>query len=73
MFLTRYLMALGVPEDIAAVDACNIEHGLSDITFQRMRTHIQHCAYDCPHAPQRHFLEFNNIKIRDGRRKRTSQ
>ncbi len=32
-FLTDFLVRLGVPKDIAASDACKIEHVLSDATF----------------------------------------
>lgn len=32
--LTRYLVQLGVPEDIAMEDACKIEHDLSEQSYQ---------------------------------------
>lgn len=63
-FLAGYFMALGVPEDVAIADACSIEHGLSEITYSRMRTHIKHCVCDCPHAPAEHFFEFNSDLLR---------
>ena len=31
--LTKYLIQLGVPDDIAAEDACKIEHDLSEDSF----------------------------------------
>lgn len=37
--LTRYLMALGVPEEIAAEDACRIEHVLSQESFEAIKNH----------------------------------
>lgn len=32
--LTKYLIQLGVPEEIAREDACKVEHDLSDESFQ---------------------------------------
>ncbi len=38
--LTEYLTAIGVPEDIAAEDACKMEHVISDETFNAIKTHL---------------------------------
>ena len=38
--LTQWLTWLGVPPDIAAEDACKIEHDLSPETFQALKDHI---------------------------------
>ena len=38
--LTQWLTWLGVPPDIAAEDACKIEHDLSPETFQALKNHI---------------------------------
>lgn len=38
--LTRVLVNLGVPEDVAAEDACKIEHDISDISFEIIKQHI---------------------------------
>ena len=38
--LTRWLTALGVSPEVAAEDACRIEHDISDETFQKLRDHI---------------------------------
>lgn len=35
--LTGLLVQLGVPQDIAAEDACNVEHVISTETFDRLR------------------------------------
>lgn len=35
--LTHYLISLGVPEDIAAEDACKIEHIISKESFQAIK------------------------------------
>ena len=37
--LTQFLIRLGVSEEVAAADACKIEHDLSDETFEKIRTH----------------------------------
>ncbi len=38
--LTQWLTQLGVSPQVAAEDACRLEHDLSDETFQRMKEHI---------------------------------
>jgi len=38
--LTRMLTALGVPEDVAAEDACRIEHVISEETFDAIKQHL---------------------------------
>ena len=35
--LTKYLIQLGVPDEIARTDACKIEHDLSDVSFEAIR------------------------------------
>ncbi len=37
--LTRFLMGLGVDEETARYDACNIEHDVSDTTFSAIKRH----------------------------------
>lgn len=37
--LTKFFIALGVDEKVAAIDACKIEHDLSEETFQKIREH----------------------------------
>ena len=39
--LCHMLMRLGVSEETARVDACKIEHDLSDETFEAIRKHLQ--------------------------------
>ncbi len=39
--LTEILMAIGVDREIAARDACKIEHDLSDETFEAMKRHLK--------------------------------
>lgn len=39
--LTKWLVQLGVPEDIAAEDACKLEHDISEETFDKMKAHIE--------------------------------
>jgi len=38
-FLTKVLIQLGVDEEIAKVDACKIEHHISDEAFEMMKQH----------------------------------
>lgn len=35
--ISSLLIGLGVPEDIAKDDACKVEHGLSEISFQKIK------------------------------------
>lgn len=37
--LTQFFVRLGVPEAIAAEDACKIEHDISDTTFAALKKH----------------------------------
>lgn len=37
--LTQFFMHIGVPEKIAAEDACKIEHDISDTTFEALKKH----------------------------------
>ena len=40
--LTKWLVALGVPEDIAVEDACRIEHVISEESFEAIKQHSHH-------------------------------
>ena len=40
--LTRFLMALGVSEEVAAEDACRMEHVISNESFEAMKNHAEH-------------------------------
>lgn len=37
--ISKFLMKLGVNEDVALEDACRIEHVISDETFQKIKEH----------------------------------
>ena len=39
--LTKMLMGLGVPADVAAEDACRMEHTISDVSFEAIRAHLE--------------------------------
>ena len=39
--LTDLLTRLGVPPEIAAEDACRVEHVISPITFDKLKEHVQ--------------------------------
>ena len=38
-YLTKFLVCLGVSEDVAAEDACRMEHVISDESFKAMKEH----------------------------------
>lgn len=38
--LTTLLVQIGVPEDVAAKDACKMEHDISDATFEAIKKHV---------------------------------
>ena len=38
--LTKMLVDLGVAEDVAAEDACRLEHAISDASFEAIKKHI---------------------------------
>ena len=40
LLLTKWLIHLGVSEDVAAQDACRIEHDVSVESFDALRAHI---------------------------------
>lgn len=41
IMMTNWLIRLGVPKDIAAEDACKIEHVLSQESFDAIKKHIE--------------------------------
>ncbi len=41
LFLTKWLVRLGVDEEIAAQDACKIEHDISKESFEAIKNHIK--------------------------------
>ncbi|HML46073.1 MAG TPA: metal-dependent transcriptional regulator [Clostridia bacterium] len=40
--LTDYLVSLGVDEETAQIDACKLEHDMSQESFEKLREHYQH-------------------------------
>lgn len=40
VLLTKALISLGVPEDIASEDACRVEHYISQETFDKIKEHF---------------------------------
>lgn len=38
--IREWLIHIGVPEDVAAEDACKMEHDLSAVTFERMKEFV---------------------------------
>jgi len=39
--LTSFFVRLGVPEEVAAEDACKIEHVISEVSFQALKKHAE--------------------------------
>lgn len=39
--LSKMLVAMGVPEEIATEDACRMEHTISDVSFEAIRRHVE--------------------------------
>ena len=52
--LTSVLISLGVSEDVAASDACKIEHDISDETFERIKNHLKEYGTDSDAARKAH-------------------
>ncbi len=44
LLFTDWLVSMGVPEDIAAEDACRIEHCLSNESFEAIKLHLKECT-----------------------------
>ena len=40
-FFTKQLMEAGVPKDIAAQDACKLEHVISEISFKKLKEAVR--------------------------------
>ncbi|MCC8074764.1 MAG: metal-dependent transcriptional regulator [Clostridiales bacterium] len=43
--LSQWLTELGVDPQIAAEDACRIEHDISEVTFEKIKEHIRDCHH----------------------------
>lgn len=43
--LSQWLTELGVDPEIAAEDACRIEHDISEVTFEKIKEHIRDCHH----------------------------
>ena len=43
--LTKWLMALGVSPEVAAEDACRMEHDISNETFEKLKAHIEQVGF----------------------------
>lgn len=41
VLISGWLVSLGVPADIAAEDACKMEHDISPVTFERLKDYIR--------------------------------
>lgn len=41
LVLTKALVSLGVPEEQAKIDACKVEHDISEVTFEAIKRHME--------------------------------
>lgn len=48
--LTDFFIRLGVDPEVAAADACKVEHDLSEETFQKIKEHVQKTLPDAQTA-----------------------
>ena len=39
--ITNFLISIGVDEETAALDACKMEHSISDVSFEAIKKHVQ--------------------------------
>ncbi len=39
--ITNFLISIGVDEETAALDACKMEHSISDASFEAIKKHVQ--------------------------------
>ncbi len=46
LLFTSWLVSLGVPEEIAAEDACRIEHCLSAESFEAIKNHVKNFSQE---------------------------
>lgn len=46
VFLSEFLVKLGVDKDVAAADACKIEHVISEESFEAIKNHIKSSQND---------------------------
>ncbi len=47
-FLSEWLVKLGVSPEVAAADACRMEHDISAETFQCLKAHVEKYALENP-------------------------
>ena len=45
-FFTTFLTSLGVDKEVAAEDACRIEHVISEESFRKLREHLEQRGYN---------------------------
>ena len=53
--LTDFFVYLGVREEVAAADACKVEHDLSNETFEKIKSHVRRTMEENPRpqAPEK--------------------
>ena len=66
VFLTKYLMSIGVDEATASEDACRMEHVLSPESYDAMKVHAETCAAHNIKVTENGIFLFNKNRIMDG-------
>lgn len=65
IFLTKYLMSIGVDETTASEDACRMEHVLSPASYEAMKVHAETCAAHNIKVTEKGIFLFNKNRIMD--------
>ena len=66
IFLTQYLMSIGVSEAQASEDACRMEHVLSPESYEAMKKHAETCAAHNIKVTEEGIFTFNQQQILSG-------
>lgn len=66
IFLTEFLISMGVSETQAAEDACRMEHIISNETLAALKAHQVCREKDCPRVSQKQLFD-SNRKVLSGK------
>lgn len=63
IFLTKYLISIGVDETVASEDACRMEHVLSPESYEAMKRHAENCSAHNIKVTENGIFMFNQNQI----------
>ena len=66
VFLTEYLISIGVPQHVASEDACRIEHVLSPESYEAMKIHAAESPEHNIQVTEDGIFAYNKNAIRAG-------